>query len=76
MEMAGETEVMESKTIPPSDYTGHILAAAPAQSTLNPLAAEKLFALPQRDAAKHLKSATEAIPSGRRIGLRRRERDL
>lgn len=41
MEMAGETEVMESKTIPPSDYTGHILAAAPAQSTLNPLAAEK-----------------------------------
>lgn len=41
MEMAGETEVMESKTIPPSDYMGHIPAAAPAQSTLNPLAAEK-----------------------------------
>lgn len=41
MEMAGETEVMESKTIPPSDYMGHIPAAAPAQRTLNPLAAEK-----------------------------------
>ena len=43
----------------------------------NPIKAEKLFALPQRDAMKHIANdELHSIPTGRGLVLRRREKEL
>ena len=43
----------------------------------NPVKAERLFALPQREAMRHIDQMdVGSIPSGRGLALRRREKEL